>query len=146
MELSDVDAIAAAEQYLAVVTTTRANGSAQASVVNAGVHRHPVSGEPAVAFVTYGRAKLSNLRRRPRATLVFRSGWRWVAVEGSVELCGPDDELPGADPSRLPELLRSVFRAAGGAHDDWEEYDRVMREQRRTAVFVRPDRIYSNPA
>ncbi len=39
-------------------------------------------------------------------------------------------------------LLREVFQAAGGTHDDWQEYDRVMREQRRTAVFVSPTRVY----
>jgi hypothetical protein len=41
-------------------------------------------------------------------------------------------------------LLREVFVAAGGSHDNWAEYDRVMAEQRRTVVFVTPTRIYSN--
>jgi len=36
-----------------------------------------------------------------------------------------------------------VFTACGGTHDDWNEYDRVMAEQR-TAVLVTPTRIYSN--
>ena len=34
--------------------------------------------------------------------------------------------------------------AAGGSHDDWPTYDRVMTEQRRAAVFVAPQRVYSN--
>jgi hypothetical protein len=37
-----------------------------------------------------------------------------------------------------------VFTAAGGTHDDWAEYDRVMAEQGRTVVFVAPSRVYSN--
>jgi hypothetical protein len=37
-----------------------------------------------------------------------------------------------------------VFTAAGGSHDDWEAYDRVMAEQRRTAVLVAPRRVYGN--
>jgi hypothetical protein len=37
-----------------------------------------------------------------------------------------------------------VFTAAGGVHDDWEEYDRVMAEQRRTAVLVTPHRVYGS--
>ncbi|MDT4921585.1 MAG: hypothetical protein QOI15_2487, partial [Pseudonocardiales bacterium] len=37
---------------------------------------------------------------------------------------------------------REVFEAAGGAHDDWDEYDRVMRTDRRAAVLVTPTRIY----
>jgi len=76
---------------------------------------------------------------------VFRVGWEWVAVEGTVELAGPDDPLTGFDPDAVPELLRDVFAAAGGTHDDWDEYDRVMAAERRTAVLVRPERVYSNP-
>jgi hypothetical protein len=40
--------------------------------------------------------------------------------------------------------LREVFVAAGGSHDDWDEYDQVMVEQRRTVVLLDPVRIYSN--
>ncbi|MST34738.1 TIGR03618 family F420-dependent PPOX class oxidoreductase [Acidimicrobiaceae bacterium USS-CC1] len=145
MDLSDVESLAAPEHHLAVVATTRADGTAQASVVNAGVLAHPVSGERVVAFVTYGRAKLANLHHRPHATVVWRNGWQWIAVEGPTELCGPDDELAGVEPAAVPELLREVYRAAGGTHDDWDEFDRVMREERRTAVLVAPQRIYSNP-
>ena len=144
MDLSGFEAVGAQDQHLAVVATTRADGSVQASVVNAGVLDHPLRGEPVVAFVTYGRTKLANIRRSPRATGVFRSGWQWAAVEGTCELVGPDDTLEGFDTNTLPELLRAVFRAAGGTHDDWDEYDRVMREDRRAAVLVRPERVYSN--
>ena len=41
-------------------------------------------------------------------------------------------------------LLREAFVAAGGRHDNWAEYDRVMAEQRRTLVLIEPVRIYSN--
>jgi PPOX class probable F420-dependent enzyme len=144
MDLARFEAIGAQDNYLAVVATARADGTAQASVVNAGVLDHPVSGSPVVGFVTYGPTKLANLRRRPRATVVFRAGWQWAAVEGPCEIAGPDDALEGFAATAVPELLRGVFRAAGGTHDDWDEYDRVMREDRRAAVLVRPERIYSN--
>jgi hypothetical protein len=116
----------------------------QASVVNAGILAHPVTHAPVLSFVTYGRAKLSNLRVRPRATAVFRSGWEWVAVEGACEIVGPDDALAGFDPTRLPELLRAVFVTAGGTHDDWAAFDRAMAVERRAAVLVHPERVYSN--
>ena len=45
---------------------------------------------------------------------------------------------------RVRLLLRAIFTAAGGEHDDWDEYDRTMAEQRRAAVLIRPDRVYSN--
>jgi PPOX class probable F420-dependent enzyme len=145
VDLAEFERIGAGDHYLAVVVTARADGTAQASVVNAGVLPHPVSGQPVVAFVTYGRAKLANLRRRRWATVVFRTGWQWAAVEGSCDIFGPDDPLDGFKPLDLPGLLRAVFRAAGGSHSDWDEFDRVMREERRAVVLVHPDRVYSNP-
>ena len=140
--LDAVDRLAARDHYLAVVATTRKDGTVQSSVVNAGVIDHPVSGARVVAFVTYGAAKMAHLRARPHATLTFRAGWDWIAVEGGVELMGPDD--PALDPERLRLLLREIYQAAGGDHDDWTEYDRVMQRERRTAVLVAPHRIYSN--
>jgi len=55
---------------------------------------------------------------------------------------GPDDQPAWFDQGCLPALLREVFTAAGGSHDDWATYDRVMAEQRRAAVFISPRRIY----
>jgi PPOX class probable F420-dependent enzyme len=130
---------------LAVVATTRADGSVQASVVNAGVLPHPVDGSDVVGLVAQGGAtKQRHLRVRPRATVVFRAGWNWASVEGPVELVGPDDAMDGVDPERLRLLLREVFTAAGGSHDDFDTYDRVMAEERRVAVLVRPERVSSN--
>ncbi len=130
---------------LAVVATTRPDGSVHASVVNAGVTEDPVTGSPSIGLVVRGSArKLTFLRRSGRASVVFRSGWEWVAVEGPVCIAGPDDLLPGFDQSRLPQLLRDVFAAAGGTHDDWDTYDRVMADERRTAVLVAPERILAN--
>lgn len=130
---------------LAVVSTARADGTIQSSVVNAGVLDHPLRNEPVVAFVSAGGAgRLRNLRARPQATVVLRAGWQWAAVEGPVELVGPDDPLAGIDGERLRVLLREIFVAAGGSHDDWDEYDRVMAGERRVAVFVEPARVYGN--
>jgi PPOX class probable F420-dependent enzyme len=143
--LADLQALLEPEQGLVVVCTTRRDGGVQASVVNAGVLRHPRRAEEVVAFVARGGAvKLRHLRRDPRVTVVARSGWRWVAVEGHAEVIGPDDSVPGFDAQDLPTLLREVFRAAGGTHDNWAEYDRAMVEDRRAVVLVSPDRVYSN--
>ncbi len=144
MTLDEVVELARREQYLAVVATVRADATVQASVVNAGVLPHPFGGEPVLAFVTYGPTKLRNLRARPHLAVTFRSGWAWATVEGAAELIGPDDPRADVDDERLRLLLREVFQAAGGTHDDWSEYDRTMREQRRTVVLLTPKRIYSN--
>jgi PPOX class probable F420-dependent enzyme len=137
--------LAAADQGLAVVSTTRPDGTVHSSLVNAGVFDHPLSKEPVVAFVARGSAyKLKLLAAAGRANAVFRSGWEWVSVEGPAEIVGPDHTVAGFPPDGLPQLLRDIFTAAGGTHDNWAEYDRAMAEERRTAVFITPARITSN--
>jgi PPOX class probable F420-dependent enzyme len=132
---------------LCVFSTVRPDGGIQSSVVNAGVLAHPVRQGQVVGLVaTGGSRKLANLRADARATVVVRAGWQWVAVEGNAELIGPDDPHPDVDDRALRLLLRNVFSAAGGSHDDWETYDRVMAEERRTAVLVTPTRVYTNPS
>ena len=144
-ELTDAVALAADESGLAVVSTVRADGSVQASLVNVGVIAHPETGEPAIAFVTYGRGKLANLRHQPQTAVTFRKGWQWATVEGTAVLAGPGDSPPWLrDQEALRLLLREVFTAAGGTHDDWNTYDRVMRQQGRTVVVVTPTRVYSS--
>ncbi|HZI38910.1 MAG TPA: TIGR03618 family F420-dependent PPOX class oxidoreductase [Acidimicrobiia bacterium] len=144
-DLDDFASLVPLDHGLVVVSTARADGTIQSSVVNAGVIDHPVTGLPVVGFVAAGSARrLTNLRARPRATVVIRAGWRWAGVEGPVELAGPDDPLPGIDGERLRVLLRDIFTAAGGTHDDWDEYDRVMAAERRVAVLVEPERVYGS--
>lgn len=120
--LNEAAALAAAERGLAVVSTVRADGTVQASLVNVGLLPHPVSGEPSLGFTTYGKVKLGNLRARPQLAVTFRNGWQWATVEGRAQLVGPDDPRPWlVDGERLRLLLREVFTAAGGTHDDWDE-------------------------
>jgi PPOX class probable F420-dependent enzyme len=144
-DVTDFAALVRGDHGLCVVSTLRATGTIQSSVVNAGVLSHPLTGALVIAFTTRdGAAKLTNLRARPRATIVVRSGWQWAAAEGLAEIAGPADALPGFDPAGLPTLLRDVFIAAGGTHDDWPTYDRVMAEERRAAVLVTPQLVYSS--
>ena len=140
--LSEAAALGRDEQGLAVVSTLRADATIQSSLVNAGILPDPASGADVLAFVTYGRVKLANLRARPQLAVTFRSGWRWATVEGRASLLGPADGDPDAETLRL--LLREIFSAAGGTHDDWDAYDRTMVEQGRTAVLVEATRVYSN--
>ncbi|MEU2307622.1 TIGR03618 family F420-dependent PPOX class oxidoreductase [Streptomyces misionensis] len=142
--LHDFATLARSEHGLGVVSTLRPDLTIQSSVVNLGALRHPVTGADGIAFVTYGKVKLANLRARPRLTLTVRAGWRWAAVEGLAEIIGPDDPHPSFDAEGMRLLLREIFSAAGGAHDNWEEYDATMAAQRRAAVLVLPERIYGN--
>lgn len=133
---------------LCVLTTLRADGTAPSTVVNAGVLPHPVTGESVVGLVATIGHKVRNLRAEPRCTIVARAGWQWTTVEGTAELLGPDDPHPAlADDGAgvLPGLLRAVFQAAGGQHDDWATYDRIMADERRVVVLITPTRVYTNP-
>jgi PPOX class probable F420-dependent enzyme len=131
---------------LCVISTLRGDGSVQSTVVNAGVLEHPLHGGQVAALVAVGGTrKLRNLRANPRATLVVRAGWRWATVEGDAQIIGPDDPHPDIDGEALRLLLRAIFRAAGGTHDDWDTYDRVMAQERRAAVLIAPRRVYRSP-
>jgi PPOX class probable F420-dependent enzyme len=143
--LSDAVALAAPDNGLAVISTVRADATVQASLVNVGLLPHPATGEPTLGFTTYGKVKLANLRARPQIAVTFRNGWQWATAEGRAELAGPDDAQPWLkDADQLRLLLREVFTAAGGTHDDWDEYDRVMAKERRAVVLIAPTRVYSN--
>ncbi|MET9026539.1 MULTISPECIES: pyridoxamine 5'-phosphate oxidase family protein [Nocardia] len=144
-DLADFARLIAGDHGLCVVSTLRADNTIQSSLVNAGVLRHPATGADVVGMVVRGGVrKLDNLRARARATIVVRVGWQWCAAEGPVWIAGPDDPAPGVDAERLRLLLREVFTAAGGVHEDWDEYDRVMAAERRAVVLISPDRVYGN--
>jgi hypothetical protein len=145
-DIEDFRRLIAADHGLVVLSTLRGDGTIASSVVNAGVLAHPITGVTVVGMVIRGGTrKLANLRERPYANVVVRAGWQWVAAEGQTELAGPDDPMPGIDAERLRLLLREIFTAAGGTHEDFATYDQVMLAERRTALFVQPGRVYANP-
>ena len=129
--LDDIRRLVSADHGLVVVAAARPDGSVHTSGVNAGVLDDPDGSAPCVGFVVRGDAvKLKHIERSGRASVVFRAGWQWAGVEGPARNAGGD-----------PALLRAVFTAAGGTHDDWDEYDRVMAAEGRVAVLVEPARI-----
>ncbi len=137
----------ASDTGLATVTTLRADGGPLSSVINTGVISHPASGETVVAFVARGdAARLGHLRRDPRINVLVRREWQWAAIEGIAHLFGPDDADPALEAGGgYQALAREIFRAAGGHHDNWDEYDRVMLDERRCCVLIDIHRAYSNP-
>ncbi len=118
------------------LSTFRRNGAAQLSVVTCGI-----MGD-GVAFTTTGdRAKLRNLRRDPRCTILVGTGdWRnFVVLEGEARLVGVENS--SADEYR--ETLRDVYRtAAGQEHPNWPEYDQAMLNDGRYGVIVTPSHVY----
>ena len=143
--LERVEELAARDHHLAVSVTVDAGGAPQVAVVNIGVVTHPHTNGLCVAFVARRGAKLTNLRRRPHATVVVRAGWEWIAVSGRATLIGPDDPDAAVDVQSRRDLLRAIYHAAGGDHPDLPAYDRVMLDERRCAVLIDPERFTTNP-
>ena len=127
------------ENHNGALTTFRRSGAAQMSVVTCGPYG------AGVAFTTTAdRAKLRNLRRNPRCTiLVGTNDWRnFLVLEGEARLVGTDT----ANPDEYRETLRQVYRAAAGReHPNWPEYDQAMRADQRYAVIITPAHTYGRP-
>jgi PPOX class probable F420-dependent enzyme len=121
------------QQPYAVVSTIRPSGAIQSTLVNVGIY------DGGVGFTTVGQSRKEyNLKRNPACTVTIHNGPYWIAVEGKARLYSWDH----TDPETMRRLLRELYVVAGGTHDDWETYDRVIREERRAAVIVMPERIY----
>jgi PPOX class probable F420-dependent enzyme len=140
--LQDAVALAEADQGLSVVSTVRADATIHSTLVNAGIINHPETGDTVLAFVSAGKIRHANLRARPQITATFRRGWRYATVEGRAEIAGLDDPHAWLDAERLRLLLREIFTAAGGTHDNWADFDDTMLAERRAAVLIQPTHIY----
>ena len=126
-----------ATNHRAVVNTLGTGGAIQSSIVVCGAY------QDYMAFVSIrGRsAKIRNLRRNPRCTVVATSAdWRnYVVVEGEARLF----DSANTPAEELRQQLRDVFKVCGdGTHSDWDEYDRVMRREEAVVVLVTTERVY----
>ena len=109
-----------AENHRGVLTTFRRNGAAQMSIITCGP-----TGDGAGFTTTEDRAKLRNLKREPRCSLlVSTENWRsFVVLEGRAELLTPGN----TDAEELRLALRETHAAATGQeHPNWEEYDQTV--------------------
>ncbi len=115
-----------------VLVTRRADGSPQLSPVTGGV-----DGDGRIVVSTYpDRAKATNLRRDPRASvLVLSDEWNdaWVQVDGTAEVL----DMPSQE---AEDGLVEYFRCISGEHPDWEEYRQAMRTQGKSLVQITPER------
>ena len=135
MEYSDVLSFLKAH-HEGVVTTYRRSGAPQMSIVRCGPFRDTIT-----LVARGGTAKLANLSRDPRCgVLAVRQDWRgYAVVTGTATVHDWDN----TDAEELRGMLREAYTACGGGqHPDWEEYDRVMREEGRAVVMVQPEHVY----
>ncbi len=126
--------------HQAVLTTFRANGAAQMSIVTVGSY-----GDGVGFTTTEDRAKLHNLVRDPRCSLLVSKSdwWGYVVLEGRAKVLRRGE----SDDDELRDALRGIYRAASGQeHPDWEDYDRAMVSDRRAAIIVIPNHVYGATA
>ena len=134
------------ETGLVTVSTTQVDGRVLSSVVNCGMIKHPLTGGTCVAFVSGSKAaRLKHIDRGSQVTITARRGWAWSSVTGPADLIRPEQVPESIDKEQMRLLLREVFHAAGGVHDDLEEYDRAMAQEGRVVVCVTPERVLGNP-
>ncbi|MDA8320684.1 MAG: PPOX class F420-dependent oxidoreductase [Actinomycetota bacterium] len=117
-------------RHNAVLLTTRADGTPQASPVTCGV-----DGAGRIVIATYpSRAKIRNARRNPRASVLILSddfGGPWVQIDGTAEVL----DLPDA-----VEPLVEYYRSIAGEHPDWAEYRAAMVAQGKSLLRITPER------
>jgi len=94
--------------------------------------------------VTDGRAKTSNLRRDPRASLHVTSPdfWSYVVLDGTVALSPVAERT---DDTVVGELV-DMYRQASGEHPDWEEFRQAMVAQGRLVATLTPTYAYGQVA
>ena len=113
-------------RHHAVLLTRRADGSPQSSPVTCGV-----DADGRIVVATYPeRAKVINLRRDPRASVLVLSddfGDAWVQVDGDAEILDLPDAL---------EPLVEYFRCITGEHPDWDDYRAAMQRQGKCLIRI----------
>jgi PPOX class probable F420-dependent enzyme len=117
-------------RHRATLVTTRNDGRPQLSLVTCGV-----DDAGRIVISTYPqRAKVTNLRRRPHASVCIQSDeWdgAYVQVDGEAEVIDLPDSV---------EPLVDYFRSISGEHPDWAEYRQAMVAQGKSLIRITPTR------
>jgi PPOX class probable F420-dependent enzyme len=119
-----------------VLVTQRSNGRPQLSNI-----MYAVGDDGVVRIsITDDRAKTTNLRRTPKASLyVGRDDfWAYVVVDADAEV-SPVAAAP--DDATVEELV-ALYRSLQGEHPEWDDYRRSMVADKRLVARLRPTHAY----
>ena len=130
----------ATSRHLGALAALKRDGRPQLSMVNYHLADTP-DGLVARVSVVDRRAKVANLLRDPRASLLVTSpdGWSYAVLEGmaafSPVAAVRDDETV----EELIELYRAI---RGEDHPDWDDYRRAMVADHRRILRLTVSRVY----
>ena len=120
-----------------VLTTYRRNGRAQMSILTVRPHERGVA-----VSITEDRAKFKNLLREPQCSILISAADWWsgyVVIDGTAEFTWSGN----SDPQVLRSARRDVFSATTRRRsEDWDEYDRLVDDDKRVALVIRPTHVY----
>jgi len=132
----------AGSRNLGALVTLKRDGRPQLSNVNYTLGAGPDVGTAVVRVsVTDGRAKVANLRRDPRASLMVSTpdGWSYAVLEGTAELSPVAEREDDATVEELVEVYRAV---RGEDHPDWDDYRRAMVADHRLVLRLHVEHVY----
>jgi PPOX class probable F420-dependent enzyme len=120
-----------------VLASVKSDGRPQLSTVD---FCYDAERRLAQASTVDGSAKVTNLRRDPRASLYVGSPdlASYAVAEGTVEI---SPVAAAVDDATIEELV-DVYRRIKGEHPDWDDYRRAMVEQGRVVLRFTVDRFY----
>ena len=131
----------AGSRNLGALAALKRNGRPQLSMVNFALDRANPYAPTVRVSVVDGRAKVANLLRDPRGSMMVTSsnGWSYAVLEGDVAFspvaAATDDETV----DELVELFRTI---RGEDHSDWDDYRRAMVQDGRRILRLRVNRVY----
>ena len=120
-----------------VLTTYRRNGRAQMSIVT--VRPHP---DGVAVSITEDRIKFKNLQRDSACSILISATDWWsgfIVVDGTASMTWSGN----ANPEGVRQARREIYSATTRRRsDDWDEYDRLVDDDKRVALVIRPEHMY----
>lgn len=119
-----------ADKHRWVLSTTRADGRPQLSLVSGGM-----TADGLLAISTYpSRVKARNVRRNPAVSILVMGeafNNEWVQIDGDATVL----DLPDAG-----DAFVAYYRSISGEHPDWDEYRQAMADQGKCMIVIEPTR------
>ena len=131
----------AAGRNLGALAALKRDGRPQLSMVNFALDRTDPAAPTVRVSVVDGRAKVANLLRDPRGSLMVTSpeGWSYAVLEGDAEF----SPVAGAEDDEVVDELVELYRTIRGEdHPDWDDYRRAMVKDGRRILRLRVTRVY----